>query len=86
MAAKNKTTTSKSPSKQKLQAGGSGKMHKFGGVGDQQPGVSNVEVKNASKKFPTGGPGGKMQKFVPVKPQKSGVSSVTNSGSKSYAK
>lgn len=84
--AKNKTTTSKSPSKQKIGAGPSGKMHKFGGVGDQQPGVSNVAAKNAGKKFPTGGPSGKMQGFTPVKPQKPGVSSVTNTGGKSYAK
>jgi len=84
--AKNKTTTSKSPSKQKIQAGGSGKMHNFEGVGEQKPGVSSVSKKGTSGKFAKGGPSGKMAGFVPVKPQKPGVSSVTNTGGKSYAK
>lgn len=84
--AKNKTTVSKSASKQKIQAGPKGGMHDFGGVGDQQPGVSNVAAKNAGKKFPTGGPSGKMQKFSGVKAQKPGQSAQQSSGSKSYAK
>lgn len=84
--AKNKTTTSKSPAAQKIKAGPKGGMHDFAGVGDQQPGVSNVAAKNAGKKFPTGGPSGKMQKFSGVKAQKPGQSAQQSSGSKSYAK
>jgi hypothetical protein len=61
----------------KVEAGGSGKMQSFKGVGEQQPGVSAVTAKNAGKKWPTGlgGPSGKMQKFSGVKKQKSGRSS-----------
>jgi hypothetical protein len=54
-----------------VKPGPSGKMFKGGkGVGDQKPGVSNVDVKNAGKKFPTGGGSGKMHGFEPVKPVK----------------
>jgi len=53
----------------KVEAGGSGKMQSFKGVGDQQPGVSAVTAKNAGKKWsgPSTGGSGKMQKFTPVK-------------------
>lgn len=53
----------------KIEAGGSGKMQSFKGVGDQQPGVSAVTAKNAGKKWsgPSTGGSGKMQKFTPVK-------------------
>jgi len=72
--AKTKTITNKAKElpagKFAVKPGPSGKMFKGGGTGDQQPGVSNVEVKNASKKFPTGGPSGKMHKFSGVKPVK----------------
>ena len=63
--------------KQKIQAGPSGKMHKFEGVGDQQPGVSATTAKNTGKKFsgPSAGGSGKMHSFTGVKPQKSGRSS-----------
>lgn len=86
--AKGKTSQSKPAGKQKIQAGGSGKMHSFKGVGDQKPGVSSVDASNGGKAWPSnmGGPTGKMQKFTPVKPQKPGVSSVTNSGGGSYKK
>jgi hypothetical protein len=53
-----------------IKPGPSGKMFSGKGVGDQKPGVSNVEVKNAGKKFPTGGGSGKMHGFEPVKPVK----------------
>jgi hypothetical protein len=53
-----------------LKPGGSGQMHGFKGAGDQKPGVSDVQAKNAGKKFPTGGPSGKMHKFEGVKPVK----------------
>lgn len=86
--AKNKSSTAKSPSAQKIQAGPSGKMHKFGGAGKQAPGGSSVTPhagKGAS--FVEPGPSNQMQKFTPVKLQKSGVSQVTNSGGRSsYAK
>ena len=86
--AKNKTTTSKSPSKQKIQAGGKGKMHDFAGAGPQKSGVTAVtSTKGKGAPFAKGGPSGKMAGFVPVKPQKPGVSQVTNAGGgKSYAK
>lgn len=63
--------------KQKIEAGGAGKMHPFKGVGDQQPGVSAVTAKAAGKKFsgPSAGGSGKMRSFTPVKAQKSGRSS-----------
>ncbi len=84
---KNKTTTSKPAGKQKIQAGGSGKMHKFAGATPQQPGVTATSTSSGKgAPFAKGGPSGKMQKFTPVKPQKPGVSAVTNSGGGSYAK
>ena len=71
-----KKSTSKSPSGQKIQAGGSGKMHNFGGATAQKPGVSATSGSGGKgKPFPTGGPSGKMHKFQGVKPQKSGRSS-----------
>ena len=82
MASNSKKFSSKPAGKQKIQAGGSGKMNPFKPVGDQQPGVSSVAGSGGSKSWPSGlgGPSGKMQKMTPVKPQKPGVSSVTNSG------
>ena len=76
-----KKATKKSPGKQKIQAGPSGKMQKFHGVSPQQPGVTH-RTNSAGKgaEFPKGGPSGKMQKFTPVTVQKAGVSHVTNSG------
>lgn len=53
--------------KQKIQAGPSGKMYKFTGVGTQQPGVSSVSKSSTGGKFAKGGPGGKVHKFSPVK-------------------
>jgi hypothetical protein len=85
--AKNKTTTSKSPSKQKIQAGGSNKMHNFEGVGEQKPGGSAVSKKGTGGKFAKGGPSGKMTGNMAVQPQKPGGSAITNPhSSKSYAK
>lgn len=66
--AKNKSTTSKSAGKQKIQAGGKNSMQKFSGAGQQAPGVT-ATTKHSGKgaSFAKGGPGGKMQKFSPVK-------------------
>ena len=71
-----KKSSSKSAGKQKIQAGGSGKMNKFGGAADQKPGVS-ATTKGSGKgaPFPQGGPSGKMHSFSGVKPQKSGRTS-----------
>lgn len=57
--------------KQKIQAGPSGKMHKFSGAGAQKPGVT-ATTKHGGKgaSFPSGGPSGKMQRFSPVKAAK----------------
>ena len=85
--AKSKTSSKKSAGKMAIQAGPSGKMHKFSGAGPQQSDKTAVTAhsgKGAS--FPSGGPSGKMQKFTGVKTQKPGVTSVTNSGGGSYAK
>jgi hypothetical protein len=66
-----KKSTSKSPSKQKIDAGPSGKMHKFGGATAQKPGVSATTGSSGKgKPFPTGGPSGKMHKFEGVKAAK----------------
>ncbi len=74
-------TKSKPAGKQKIEAGPSGKMKKFGGAGPQAPGGSAVTPHSGKgAAFPEGGPSGKMAKFVPVKTQKPGVSSVTNAG------
>lgn len=71
-----KKASSKPAGKFKVQAGGSGKMKKFGGVVAQKPGVTAVtQGSGKGALFPAGGPSGKMQKFSPVKPQKSGRSS-----------
>lgn len=61
--------------KQKIEAGGSGKMHKFSGLGTQAPGGSAV-TQHAGKgaSFAKGG-SGKMHGFSGVKAQKSGRSS-----------
>lgn len=82
-----KSSKSKPAGKQKIQAGGGGKMHKFGGATAQKPGVSaTTGASGKGAEFPSGGPSGKMAKFVPVKPQKPGISSVTNAGTGGYAK
>ena len=71
-----KKSTSKSPGAQKIDAGPSGKMHKFGGAAAQKPGVSaTTSAGGKGKPFPQGGPSGKMQKFSGVKAQKAGRSS-----------
>lgn len=62
-----KKATSKPAGKQKIQAGPSGKMHSFSGVGTQKPGVTAVTKGSTGGKFAKGGPSGKMQKFSPVK-------------------
>lgn len=81
---KNKSSTKKSASKQAIQAGPSGGMHKFSGAGAQASGRTAVtQHSGKGAQFAAGGPSGKMQKFTPVKAQKAGISSVTNSG---YAK
>jgi hypothetical protein len=73
-------TTSKSASKQKVSGGGSGKMHKFTGVGTQTPGQTAGASKGGGKspgaKIPAGG-SGKMHKFSGVGSQKPGVTSVS---------
>jgi hypothetical protein len=85
--AKNKSATSKSPSKQQIKGGPKGGMHKFSGLGPQESGISSVSP-HAGKgaPFAKAGPSGKMQKFTGVAPQKPGGSAVTNTGGKSYAK
>jgi hypothetical protein len=71
-----KKSSSKPAGKFKVQAGGSGKMHKFSGLGPQAAGVSAVtQHPGKGAAFAKGGPSGKMQKFSPVKAQKSGRSS-----------
>jgi hypothetical protein len=74
--ASTKKATSKSPAGQKIQAGGSGKMHSFSGAGPQKA-DSTATTKHAGKgaAFPAGGPSGKMHGFAGVKAQKSGRSS-----------
>jgi len=69
-------TSSKPAGKQKIQAGGKGKMQKFSGSGPQKP-DSTAQTKHSGKgaSFPSGGPSGKMHKFVPVKPVKGGTGS-----------
>lgn len=85
--AKNKTASSKPAGKQKIQAGPSGKMHKFGGAGPQAPGVTATSSHpGVGGKFVKAGPSGKMQKFSPVKPQKPGQSAQQSAGGKGYAK
>lgn len=66
--APSKKSSSKPAGKQKIDAGPSGKMHKFSGAGAQKPGVS-ATTKHSGKgaAFPQGGPSGKMQKFTGVK-------------------
>jgi hypothetical protein len=69
--AQGKKATSKSASGQKIQAGPSGKMHKFGGATAQKPGVSATTGSSGKgAPFAKGGPSGKMQKFTKVKPEK----------------
>jgi hypothetical protein len=66
-----KKSSSKSPSAQKIKAGPSGKMHKFGGAAAQKPGVSaTTSASGKGAAFPEGGPSGKMHKFQGVKPAK----------------
>jgi hypothetical protein len=66
-----KTSKSKPAGKQKIQAGGSGKMHKFSGAGPQAPDKTAVTTHSGKgAAFPSGGPSGKMQKFTPVKAAK----------------
>jgi hypothetical protein len=71
-----KKSTSKSPSKQKIQAGPGGQMHKFAGATAQKPGVSATSSSGGKGgQFPEGGPSGKMAKFKGVAAQKAGRSS-----------
>jgi hypothetical protein len=71
-----KKSSSKPAGKQKIQAGGAGKMHKFGGAAAQKPGVSaTTSSSGKGAQFPEGGPSGKMHKFKGVAPQKAGRSS-----------
>jgi hypothetical protein len=66
--AASKSSKSKPAGKQKIQAGGSGKMHAFSGAGPQASAVTGV-TKHAGKggQFAKGGPSGKMAKFTAVK-------------------
>jgi hypothetical protein len=71
-----KTSKSKPAGKQKIQAGPSGKMHKFAGLAPQKPGISSVTPGSGKgAAFAKGGPSGKMHGFTAVKGQKSGRSS-----------
>jgi hypothetical protein len=65
--AQGKKASSKSAGKQKIQAGPSGKMHGFKGVGNQKPGVTSVETSGSAGKYAKGGPSGKMHRFAGVK-------------------
>jgi hypothetical protein len=68
MAKKTGDAKSKSAGKMKIQAGPSGGMHNFQGVGKQKAGVSGVSGSGASNqygKLDTGG-SGKMHKFKGV--------------------
>ena len=88
MARGSKSGSKKSASKQAIQAGPSGKMHKFSGAGSQASDRTAV-TQHAGKgaKFASGGPSGKMHSFKGVGTQKPGVTAVTTGGSsKSYAK
>lgn len=70
-----KTSSSKPAGKQKIQAGPSGKMKKFGGAAEQKPGVTaTTQGSGKGNPFAKGGPSGKMHGFSPVKAQKSGRS------------
>jgi hypothetical protein len=70
-----KKSTSKPAGKFKVQAGGSGKMHKFGGAAAQKPGVTaTTSSSGKGAAFPEGGPSGKMHGFSGVKAQKPGRS------------
>jgi len=76
VAAGPKKSTSKSPGKQKIDAGPSGKMHKFGGAAEQKPGVTATSAKSGKgNPFAKAGPSGKMHGFAGVKSQKAGRSS-----------
>jgi hypothetical protein len=82
-----KKATSKPAGKQKVVAGPSGKMKKFGGAPKQTPGqTASLGMTGKGPTGPTAGPSGQMQTFTPVKPQRPGGSAVTNSGGGSYAK
>ena len=68
--------SSKPAGKNKIQAGGSGKMQSFTPVGNQPSGISSVKNTGGSKKWSAPSTGGKkMHGFSPVKAQKSGRSS-----------
>lgn len=68
MATSGKKASSKPAGKQKIQAGGKGKMHNFAGATPQKPGVSaTTSSKGKGAPFAKGGPSGKMQGFKPVK-------------------
>ena len=63
-----KKSSNKQAGKFKVQAGGSGKMHNFGGATAQKPGVSATSTSSGKgAPFPKGGPSGKMHKFEGVK-------------------
>lgn len=70
-----KKSTSKPAGKFKVDAGGSGKMNKFGGVVSQKPGVSAVTKGSGKGVGIAEGGSGKMHAFTGVKSQKSGRSS-----------
>lgn len=73
--AKGKSSSSKPAGKQKIQAGPSGKMKKFGGAVPQAPGVTATsQGSGKGNPFAKAGPSGKMHGFSPVKAQKSGRS------------
>jgi hypothetical protein len=71
-----KKSSNKPAGKFAVQPGPSGKMQKFSGASQQQPGVTHRTNKGGKgAQFPEGGPSGKMQKFKGTAPQKSGRSS-----------
>lgn len=66
--ASTKKSSSKPAGKQKIQAGPSGKMKKFGGAVAQKPGVSaTTQGSGKGAAFVKGGPSGKMHPFTAVK-------------------
>ena len=76
MAKGGKSSKSKPAGKQKIEAGGSGKMKKFAGATAQKPGVTATSSSGGKgAPFPAGGPSGKMHSFAGTKAQKPGRSS-----------
>lgn len=79
---------SKPAGAQKVQAGPSGKMKKFGGAPAQTPGqTAQNGMTGKGPEFPAGGPSGKMNTGKKVAAQQPGVSQTTQTSARSsYAK